>query len=93
MTGVPTPDEPTPGVPVPEDPVPEEATVPAADAAAFAPSLVGLGSDDAVRLATEAGFDPQVVPPGVTAVTLEFRPLRIRLYVDEAGSVTRATAG
>ena len=77
MTDVPTPGDPASG----------------ADAAAFAPSLVGLGSDDAVRRATEAGFDPQVVPPGVTAVTMDFRPLRIRLYVDDAGLVTHVTAG
>ena len=66
---------------------------PGSVAAALAASLVGLGADDAVRRATDAGFDPQVVPPEVTAVTMDFRPLRIRLYVDASGLVTQATAG
>jgi hypothetical protein len=63
------------------------------EAATLAPALVGLAEPDAVRRAAEAGFDPQVVPPGVTALTMDFRPLRIRLFVDESGQVTRATAG
>jgi hypothetical protein len=62
-------------------------------AAAFAPSLVGLGEADAVRRAAEAGFQPEVVPPDVTALTTEFRTNRIRLFVDESGRVRRATAG
>jgi hypothetical protein len=41
----------------------------------------------------DAGFDPQVVPPGVTAVTMDLGPRRIRLFVDEGGRVERATAG
>jgi len=66
---------------------------PGAAAAALAPSLVGLPEADAVRRAVEAGFDPQVVPRDVTALTMDFRPLRIRLFLDDAGLVRRATAG
>ena len=66
---------------------------PGSEAAALAPALVGLAEPDAVRRATEAGFEPDVVPPGVTALTMDFRPLRIRLFVDESGQVTRASAG
>jgi hypothetical protein len=62
-------------------------------AAALAPSLVGLAEADAVRRAAEAGLQPEVVPPGVTALTMEFRTNRIRLFVDESGRVSRATAG
>ncbi len=65
---------------------------PGSEAAAFAPSLVGLAEADAVRRASGAGFDPQVVPSDVTALTMDFRPRRIRLFVDD-GLVTRATAG
>lgn len=71
----------------------DDGSVPGSEAAALAPTLVGLAEPDAVRRATEAGFEAQVVPPGVTALTMEFRPLRIRLFVDESGQVTRATAG
>ena len=63
------------------------------EGAALAPALVGLAEPDAVRRASEAGFEPDVVPPGVTALTMDFRPLRIRLFVDESGQVTRASAG
>ncbi|MFZ2016540.1 MAG: I78 family peptidase inhibitor [Nocardioides sp.] len=68
-------------------------TDPGAEARLLAPSLVGLDEADALRRAGESGFDPQVVPPGVTALTMDFRPRRIRLFVDESGQVTRATAG
>ena len=68
-------------------------TDPGAAARLLAPSLVGLAEADAVRRASEAGFDPQVVPPGVTALTMDFRARRIRLFVDDFGQVTRATAG
>jgi Potato inhibitor I family len=63
------------------------------EAAALAPSLVGLVEADAVRRVTQAGLDPQVVGPGVTALTMEFRSGRIRLFVDDAGRVERATVG
>lgn len=62
-------------------------------AAALAPGLVGLAEADAVRRTAEAGFQPEVVPPDVTALTMDFRANRIRLFVDESGQVTRATAG
>jgi hypothetical protein len=66
---------------------------PPTQAAILAPSLVGLAGVDAVRRVEDAGLEPQVVPPGVTAVTLDYRERRIRLFVDEAGRVERATAG
>ena len=75
------------------EPGSETGSEPGSVAAALAPDLVGLAAPDAVRRATEAGFDPQVVPPGVTALTMDFRPMRIRLFVDESGQVLRATAG
>ena len=62
------------------------------EAALLAPSLVGLAEADAVRRAADGGFEPVVVPPDVTALTMDFRPRRIRLFVD-TGVVTRATAG
>jgi hypothetical protein len=65
---------------------------PGSEAALLAPSLVGLTEADAVRRASDAGFEPHVVPPDVTALTMDFRPRRIRLFVD-AGRVTRANAG
>ncbi len=64
-----------------------------AAARSLARSLVGLAEAAAVRRASEAGYDPQVVPPGVTALTMDFRSRRIRLFVDDSGQVTRATAG
>jgi hypothetical protein len=66
---------------------------PGSEAALLAPSLVGLSEDDAVRRVSDGGFDPVVVPPGVTAVTMDFRPRRIRLFLDDSGLVTRATGG
>jgi hypothetical protein len=62
-------------------------------AAALAPSLVGLTGEEAAAAATSAGFEPDVLPPGTTAVTMEFRPRRIRLFMDDGGRVGRATAG
>jgi hypothetical protein len=63
------------------------------EAAALAPTLVGLAAEAAVARASAEGFAPQVVPPGTTAVTMDFRPRRIRLFVDDAGRVERATPG
>jgi hypothetical protein len=56
-------------------------------------ALVGLTEADAVRRTREAGLDPQVVPPGVTALTMDFRARRVRLFLDDSGVVERATAG
>jgi hypothetical protein len=70
----------------------DERAEPGSAAADLAPSLVGLAEDDAVRRAEEGGFEPVAVPSDVTALTMDFRPRRIRLFVD-AGVVTRATAG
>jgi Potato inhibitor I family/Stress responsive A/B Barrel Domain len=66
---------------------------PGSEAAALARTLVGLTGDDAVARATAGGFDPDLVPPGTTAVTMDFRPRRIRLFVDDHGRVERATGG
>jgi len=66
---------------------------PGTEAAALAPSLVGLSGEEASAAATAAGLDPDVVPPGTTAVTMDYRPRRIRLFLDDAGRVARATAG
>jgi len=66
---------------------------PGSEAAALARTLVGLAGDDAVARATARGFDPDLVPPGTTAVTMDFRPRRIRLFMDDHGRVSRATGG
>jgi Potato inhibitor I family len=70
----------------------EEGHVPS-EAEVLAPSLVGLAEVDAVRQVEDAGLQPQVVPPDATALTMEFRSNRIRIFVDETGRVTRARAG
>lgn len=59
----------------------------------FAASLVGLDCDEAVRRSTDHGFEPQVIPHTVEAVTLDLRTNRIRLFLDEYGKVARAHAG
>lgn len=66
---------------------------PGSEAGALARTLVGLAGDDAVLRATTHGFDAQLVPPGTTAVTMDFRPRRIRLFLDDNGRVARATGG
>ena len=66
---------------------------PPTPAEGLAPTLVGLAEPDAVRRVSEAGLQPQVVPPDVTALTMDFRSNRIRLFVDDSGRVTRAQAG
>jgi len=70
----------------------DERSRPGSEAAVLAPTLVGLPEADAVRRARGGGYEPQVVPPDVTALTMDFRPRRIRLFV-EAGLVVRAIAG
>lgn len=59
----------------------------------FAVSLVGLECDEAVSRTTAHGFEPQVIPHTVEAVTLDLRTNRIRLFLDENGKVARAQAG
>jgi hypothetical protein len=71
----------------------DETSYDGSEAAALAPSLVGLAGAEAAATATSAGFDPAVLPPGTTAVTMDFRPRRIRLFLDDDGRVERATAG
>jgi hypothetical protein len=63
------------------------------EAELLAPSLVGLAEPDAVRRVQEAGLHPQVVPAEADAITMDFRERRIRLFLDDAGQVVRATAG
>lgn len=71
----------------------DDALQPGSEASALAGTLVGLASDDAVARVTAGGFDADLVPPGTTAVTMDFRPRRIRLFVDVGGRVARATGG
>lgn len=71
----------------------DDALEPGSEAAALAPILVGLAGEEAAGAATSAGFAPEVVPAGTTAVTMDFRPRRIRLFLDDGGRVSRATAG
>jgi hypothetical protein len=59
----------------------------------FAASLVGLDCDEAVNRTSDRGFEPQVIPHTVEAVTLDLRHNRIRLFLDENGIVARAHAG
>src|SRR5262245_5075022 len=71
----------------------DDAVKPGSEAAALAGTLAGLPRDDAVAKVTNGGFVADVVPPGITAVTMDFRPRRIRLFLDEDGRVRRATGG
>ena len=56
----------------------------------LAESLVGMDAGEAVRLATERGFDPEVLPHTVEAVTSDLRWNRITLVLDETGVVVQA---
>jgi hypothetical protein len=60
---------------------------------ALAPTLVGLDGEEAVRRATEQGFEAQVVPHTVEAVTADLNHNRLRLFLNENGIVVRAHAG
>ena len=60
---------------------------------AFAPSLVGLERQAAIERATEHGFRPEAIPTTVEAITADLVSNRIRLFLDEDGSVVRALAG
>lgn len=59
----------------------------------FAESLAGLDREDAVSRTRERGFDPVVVPHTVEQITLDLRVNRIRLFLNETGTVVRASAG
>jgi hypothetical protein len=63
------------------------------DPAHLLTEVVGRERAQAESTVAEAGFEPVVVPPGVTALTMDYRPRRIRLFVDDDGTVLRATAG
>ena len=54
-----------------------------------AASLVGLGHADAAGRARQRGFEPEVTPHMVDVI-LDLRPNRIRLLLDESGTVVRA---
>jgi|1186.fasta_scaffold593709_2 hypothetical protein len=57
-------------------------------------SLVGLHRDEAEEVAVREGcVRSQVITPDIHAVTADLDPYRIRLFVDEAGTVVRATGG
>ncbi|KAG4989070.1 hypothetical protein AAZX31_11G177900 [Glycine max] len=55
------------------------------------PELVGVTAEEAEKKIKEemGGAEIQVVPPGYF-VTADFKPKRVRLYVDESNKVTRA---
>jgi hypothetical protein len=59
----------------------------------FASTLVGLDREAAVRRATERGFEAHVVPHTDQAVTDDLKHNRLRLFLDEKGTVVRAHAG
>ncbi|KAK7323375.1 hypothetical protein VNO77_26847 [Canavalia gladiata] len=54
------------------------------------PELVGVTAEEAEKKIKEemSGVEIQVVPPGYF-VTADFKPQRVRLYVDESNKVTR----
>jgi len=59
---------------------------------ALAVTLVGLPVDEATERVRAEGFDPQAIPQG-SVVTAELAPNRVRLLVDESGTVRRAWGG
>jgi Potato inhibitor I family len=59
----------------------------------LAPSLVGLGRDEAVQQVVDEGFQAHVIPPTDAALTCDLNPGRIRLFLDEHDRVVRANAG
>ena len=71
----------------------KRAQVRQAEGQALAPSLVGLDGDEAARRASERGFEAQVVPHSVEAVTADLNHNRLRLFLDENGNVVRAHTG
>jgi hypothetical protein len=71
----------------------EQARARQAEGVALAPSLVGLDGEEAAARATELGFEAQVVPPDVDALTADLRANRLRLFLDENGTVVRVRAG
>ena len=64
-----------------------------AEGSVLAASLVGLDVEAALGQVEERGFDPQVVPHDVEAVTADLRHNRIRLFLDDKDTVVRAHAG
>lgn len=59
----------------------------------FAPSLVGLDRDVALRQVAENGYRAEVIPATAEAVTLDLDSRRIRLLLDERNVVVRTSAG
>lgn len=58
-----------------------------------ASSLVGLDLPAAVQRVAQKGYEAEVVPVDVEAVTLDLDSRRIRLFMDEHNVVVRASAG
>lgn len=54
--------------------------------------LLGLTAGQAVQLAAERDLDLQLVRPG-QLVTLDWRPTRLRAYLDDRDVVVRAAVG
>jgi hypothetical protein len=59
----------------------------------LAATLVGLTREEAVDRIDAAGFFAQVITPDVDALTMDLRFERIRVHVDDDGTVTKASAG
>jgi hypothetical protein len=59
----------------------------------FAPTLVGLDRQTAVRQVLARGYRPKVVQATTESVTLDSDSRRIRLFVDEDDMVVRTSAG
>jgi hypothetical protein len=55
--------------------------------------LVGLPGEVAVERAERAGFAPELIGPGVEAITADLRPDRIRLFLDDEDVVREAHPG
>jgi hypothetical protein len=64
-----------------------------AEGQALASTLVGLSQAEAVERLRAAGFHPQIIPPTHTALTMDLRFERVRVWVDGDDQVIRAHAG
>lgn len=53
---------------------------------------VGLAGPEAEALASARGWRTRLLPPGAM-MTMDYRPDRLNLYLDDAGTVTRAHPG
>lgn len=64
-----------------------------AEGQALAATLVGLSQAEAVERLRAEGFHPQVVPPTQSALTMDLRFERVRVWVDRDDQVIRVHAG